>query len=693
MATYCSIETRKRVTGWTNVSGLVWSAPFSLGDVTLPYINYGDAAAKATDGTLSDGTWFHDGQTLYFLSVFNPDSSNVSNFFFPGVTAEFTIYLSDKDYTYQSIPNDSASQVVDWIGGLVDVPQVGNGSTETLYGITPLNIGALRFLDGEGDLLPLLYDCSFSFALTKAWVDSKQVFLGYVNGFSINSENEINFRVSDYMSFFDREYEIANDQFFNTADFPSLDPKASSGNWIKRLVFGMVDGHECVNVDYSATPSVTNNRDWVSHYYNSGDTVGTVSHPVDHLAANGSSITYFTTTPQFNVGDHLELFNNGVYYRAIVISVNRPAKSVVHTAVGARTFTASDTGTRYFIGRVLVFDGTAAWYLRPGQDFTVFTDGTNKVAGFQMADDWETAVGFTDGIFDPVKHKLFVRVYGDKDLDQYDDATTVSALADEGGVRSKAISLLFRTVTDSGFLKSDIATDLWKDVDAYSHSFGFSIPEKASDTKAQTYKYVIESILKSSIWAMGFYESLNTIKLGIFAHRPFLSAGDYEADDTDLNGFSFDIDYADVYSNFILHYFKKETSIGETNPLSHETVDYVEIKISSPVANSLHLVSKTYSTDSLHFDDAEAAIYVQRLAYALGDRRGIYKINLGQEFLDSTALGVSYNLIRERLPGFEYERRTYRTRQTTLIEVQKSTDGVSISLDDQKGIQDNSGNW
>lgn len=687
---FCIIWPRKRLTEFTNVSGSIWSTPFSSAKISAVYDDYNTKLSEASSAALSDGNWYHDGETFYFLNGTDPDS-----FDFPGVTVEFPLYFSNVDVTTYSNPLDSSSEIVDWNGVLVDIPSVQNGFRETLLGVSPLLLGTIRVLNGDRYLNEFLHDCSFNRAICKAWNGSRQVFLGYTKGFSIDENEIISFKTTDFFGFFDRKYDLnfSGTDYFGLSEFPNLEPEAWAPGvipWKKRLVFGMVDGHRAVNIDYNATPAVTNNRDWVTQRYISGNSMGDTLEDLDHTASNTTTRTYFENTPLVNVGDWVILTHNGTDYITEVEVVNRSLKYIEHEPLVGRTFTANDLCARKFVARVVIQDENGSlWFLEPGVHYDTFLDGTKHVAGFTLADDFETALGFTPGTFDPDSHTLLVRVYGDKDLDQYSDSTDVGEIVDNGGNRAQAIQHLFRTIKDAGFPISDIDKTTFADVGGDSHSFGYAIPAAYNDSETQTYRAIIEQICADMLWSLGFQEdsSDNSLKLGLFAYRPFESAGDYDVDDQEFRNVNFSVDYDDVYSDFELLYFTREVQI--------DVSDYHSAIVSavSLPAYNLHFENKKFAKTSMHYDSVESQEHVDRLSYALGERRGLYNLILGSEYLNYVNLGVSYNILRESLPGFTYTPNTEQTRQTRLIEVNKSTESVLVTLDDQKGIQDNSGVW
>lgn len=707
---FCVIRPRKRVTGWTNVSGDVWSSPFTLSEsITRVFSSIGindnfTELTKVSGTPTTDEEYSFDGENILLFSFSDPDSYS-----FPGVTVEFELFLADHDQTLNADPLDTTSEIVDWEGVLVDIPTVQNGNSDALYGVAPLVVGSIKVLNQEGVFNEILNDCSFNNAPCEAWVKDglsiKKVFLGFVTGFTMSDTGTLDFRCADYMSVLDKQYDMEINAGprvtvltnFEEGFFPNAEPNAIDEEWYKRRLFGRVDGHVPVNIDYQETPATNKNRDWVTHFHDDDtEQVATVVQSVNSAGTNTNTLTSIVGTPLFNEGDFVEIVNNSVTYRRTIVDVNRTSNYITHDPIVGRTITGSDTVTRYFVARVDIEDEDGQVFnLEPTRDYTVFVDNTTKTAGFNLVDNFEPNFSFPGGIFNPLVHKIVARVYGSKNLDEYSDATDVGTVSPRGGNRGLAHQHIYRLLVEAGIKPEQIDKTSFETIGADSHSLGFCVPATVNELTTPTYRELIQECLGSMLWTLGFTQVGNDLKIGLSAYQPFVASADYTASSEDIQSFQFEVDYRDVYSDFNLTYAKKEKELS----LFFRDVDLrarqktLTIFANSRMAYELHFVKKTFEKTSLHYSTAEAQTLLDRLVYALGERRGIYRITLGQEFLESTNLGASYDIQREHLPGFTYQRGTDRTRQTSLIEVQKSATGVSISLDDQKGIQDNSGNW
>jgi hypothetical protein len=256
------------------------------------------------------------------------------------------------------------------------------------------------------------------------------------------------------------------------------------------------------------------------------------------------------------------------------------------------------------------------------------------------------------------------------------------------------VSVLANVILDSGFQVADIDKTSFSAVE--NHSIGIAIPREHDITSAETYREVIAEILKSMLWTMAFTDLSNEIKLGLFQVAPFVSAAGTAAKESDHNEFGFKHDYSDIYREVIVTYFKKDQEKPDNAQLG--TSPYTglvngTIIETSDKAKNLHFSSSSIGIEVLQYDAAEAGEIARRFSIALGDRRGLYTISLGANFIGTANVGNYYILHREHLPGFEFVYGTENQRQVIVVEVQKSARGVTLTLEDQKGIQDDSGVW
>jgi len=706
---FCLIRPRIRKTGWTSVSGNIWSTPFDLSEsvsrvFSTDLLDNIIELEEVSTPTVAVGEYHFDGASVFINTLSDPDS-----FTLPGFTIEYGLFFSDHDQTRNSDPLDPTSAVVEWEGVLSDIPSVQNGASDSLYGVSPLVVGSVKVLNQEGFLNEILHGSSFNNAPCCVWVvdgqSIKKIFLGFTNGFTVSDTGVIDFRSADYMSILDKQYDmqvIIQDRVsvvpdFGDLEFPNAEPNALDEAWYKRRLFGRADGHVPVNIDYDETPATNKNRDWVTHFHEDDtEDAGEVQQAQNFGGAFTPTLTSLIGTPLFNEGDFVEIVNDGVTYRRTIVDIDRNANWISHDPILGRTFTVNDTVTRSFIGRVDIEDSNnEVFNLEPGRDYTSFIDNTKKVAGFILTDNFESNFTFPDSIFDHNRHKIVARVYGSKNLDQYSDLADVGEISPRGGNRAFAHQHIYRLLVEAGVSPSDIDASSFETIGDDSHSLGFCVPAAVNDTTTVTYRELIQECLGSMLWTLGFTQVGNDLKIGLSAYQPFVASADYTASSEDIQAFQFEVDYRDVYSDFNLSYSVKEKELS----LFFRDVDLrarqktLLIFGTSRNAYELHFIKKTFEKTSLHYSTAEATVLLNRLIYALGERRGIYRLTLGQEFFESINLGASYDIQREHLPGFIYTRGTDHTRQSSLIEVQKSATSVSISLDDQKGIQDNSGSW
>ena len=699
-----SIHPSRRVTGWVLESAGIYSVSLPYYVIEVRSTRLVNEFDESPDNTPAVNEYYYDAELkkLYVGFGVNPDTNT-----YPGLTVKFQLSLAST-YLVHNIEPVLGGDLVEWLPGLISIPQAQNGSSDYLYGFSPFNESQVRYSNLNGSLSEILHDTSFNLAECRAYtadvLNGKvsnfiQVFLGYTSNFSLDEDGTISISTVDYSKFFEREADFLDQRLdsdyvrFNLTSFPNIEPAAirsgEDNGWFIRDVRGMVDGFRAVNVDYSASPTTSNNRRWITHYHPAGDSVGSIQQFVDHLAANSTTRTYFVLTPQVNVGDWVVIVNNGVTYRTEVEVVNRGLKYIDHEPLGARTFTAADTVDRYYIARVIVEDQDGqSWWLEPGLDYTLISDAGSSSVGFLMANNWEASQGFTYSPFDPSIHKMYVRVYGSKNLQNYTDATPVGEVVDNGGIRAQAVSLLYNEMASAGFFANYIDINSFDTIGANSHALGYAIPSQHDAARLPRYIDIILPILTSMLWRLSFVQSAGSVFLGITELTPFVSSADYDALEEDHYGFSYSHDYTDIYKTVLAEYFIKDQSDSSLTDLL--PTSFIKISLS---ARDLHGATGQYDVSLLQYDGLEADVIAKRYSYALGERRGFYSIKLGQDFLNNTDLGASYQLYRENLPGYNFTFGDQKSRQLSLIEVQKSTNGVTITLEDQKAIQDNSGDW
>lgn len=688
---------RRKLTAWTSMGGVIYRTPFSLGYVTTCWVQYGVNLTEAASAAVAGGEFYHDYENgyLYVGSVVDPTAV--------GRFVEYEVHVSTQYFRGPRDPLDGTSQVVDWQPYLASEPAPQNGSRDNLYGFNPLQQSALNLNNSNGWLNEHLHESSFRLALVKTWLlansnydrgrtfsDIKQTFLGYLGDSMFVQDGIVTLNSGDYFQQLDRQLTMTK---FTTSLAPLCEPQAcnSGAEWLVRRIRGRVERLRPVNVDYDATPATNKNRDWVVMEEDTALDEATYTLVVDHAAANTATKTFFTTTPKMMVGDAFAMTNDGVTRYGHVTSVDYASKWITHDDFSGRSVVSGDTMTRYWVGSITIVreDGQIVQPM-PGRDFT---RGYGSLAslptgtmGFIFADNFEASVSMATPL-DPASDTIYVTAYGPKELPKYSDGTTdVGEVTNYGGADSSPESLTYWLLRQGGIDASLIdEASLQSSGDDNTAPLGLAIPRTHAETSPPTYKDLIQLVLQSALWRLGFVASGNYVKIGVAPTQPFVASADYDVDELDHHAMSYEHDYASVYYNVKVNYNRKDVLLeNEEQVWNGSAVD---------LARDLHLANRTLTLESLHYRSDDSLELADRLAYAVSDRRGIYKFELEQRFIDKTNIGATYDLTREDLPGYALVQGTKRTRQIAAIEIVKSSLGATLVAEDQKGIQDNSGSW
>jgi hypothetical protein len=199
----------------------------------------------------------------------------------------------------------------------------------------------------------------------------------------------------------------------------------------------------------------------------------------------------------------------------------------------------------------------------------------------------------------------------------------------------------------------------------------------------KTYKDIISEIMRTAMLRLGKNTSG---KWSLMQIGPMGSPSKtIEDDEIQMGSVSYTFDYSDVVSDVVVEYAKQD--LGEVVDGGVSTSSS-----SSETAKFLHSQRRQKTVPSLHYDATEAATLAQRYSFALAERRGILTIQTKNRFFD-VLLGDVIRLSRQKIPGYSYAVGTTRTKDFVVIETLKSLNRVTLTLDDQKGIEDNSGSW
>lgn len=670
------MKPRRLITAaWTNVSGNIYRQSFTLGQV-VALLDDGVARTEAASSSVGANEWFYDVDTsMLFINIGGDPAMSE-------VIVTYEIYFGTFDAHWYRDPLDDESRVVYYEPLVTKSPQITNSTSNLLFGFMPTFAGSITISNATKLLQEHVYASSFNYAdiliyhyLDELTVDNtKLVLRGFCRDIE-STDNDVTFSILDATSFFETQYRNpVGPSFYSTSMFPSLDPQYQARPL--RRVFGVVEGFVPVNIDYVATGGVSSdNRRWVC--LPDDTNTGTVSTTVKASPASTTTRTYLTSVTGFRVGDSWWNRTSTAKYGKISVV---GADYIEHDALGVAC-SSGDTIERSFVGIIHIRQSNVIYELWYGRDYQEYIDSTNHVIGFDL-----------DSIIPPANELspsdliVYCRIYGHPLAETISAAPFGAVSTTTGNDTNSAVILYHLLKTCLGLTEAQLNTDSFSDVEALlTDEIGFAVPKNSTED-FPTYKDLIIEICQSSLLKF-FLDFDNTWKVAQTGPLGAVTKT-IEDDEILIDSFLYTINYQEILSLVLVDYAHRQVSaLGEPSGLGVSTVT-----ATSTIAENLHNVSKQKSFKSLHFVEADAQTLADRLSFYFGDRRGVCRINTKNRFFD-TDLDHVINVTRSRLPGFEFDTDTDRDREFAVESTQKSLNGVLIDLDDQKGIQDNEGDW
>lgn len=684
--------------GWSNPSGTLYTQTFSLGEIM---VLADDGTTKTKASSVSDvgtgGDWFHDttDNVLYFDDGADPASADI--------VVTYDIYLGTFDAHFFQDPLDNTSRVVYYEPLITQSPQISASSTEDLFGFLPTISASIAISNTTQFLQEHVYESSFHNAEIKVYhyldeltvANTKLVTSGFCSNVAYR-ERETSIEVFDNRALFDQEFRHVDGlNFFASGTLSGLDPDFE-GRPVRRI-FGVVDKMIPVNVDFNAdAPSTTNNRDWV--VMNPHDNLASLTGTVPASPSSTTTRTYIDDANGFKVGDQVWL-DKATDEWPIVTAVNTSGDNYIeHAALSSGAASASDTAKRSFVESVYISrDGFSPLRLKFGRDYIEYTDVTNKLSGFTLSDNFESTYYASSGqMFNNSGSNstsfipgdlIYCRVYGPTNQETLSASSFGSDSPNTGGL-AQAIVIIYSLLKNNvGLTESQIDTATFTSLQAsITDEIGFSIPADSSKDFPQ-YREVLTNIFQSLLLKFlidddGKYSIVQTGPVGSVDKT-------IEDDEILLNSFEYRFDYKDIVSDVIVEYEPKEVNSKGKETLQ---LSYSKVTSTSNIATRLHDVTRQRTFKSLHFTESEAQTLADRLKYALGERNGRLKFRTKNRFFD-TELNDVVRVSRARMPGFAYASTTNRDRDGAVVASFKNLQQIEIELDDQKGIEDNSGSW
>lgn len=680
---------------WTLVSGTKYKQSFSFGEI-VALSDDGTSQTQASSSSLSDGIWYHDTSDdfLYIDIGSNPALSDI--------VYTYELYFGTFDAHFYRDPLDNSTRVVYFEPLITKSPQISQSSTDDLFGVLPTVTTSITISNTTQFIQEHVYESSFNNAEIKIYhyldeltvANTKLVAKGFCGNVNYR-ENETSIEVFDNRALFEKEFRHnIGLSFFATSALAGLDPDFE-GKPIRK-VYGVVDKFIPVNIDYNASnASSTNNRDWICT--NPHNNLGSITATVPASPSSTVTRTYLASANGIVVGDSVKLnFTSGTYYR-IVTAVNKTGSHYIEHATvgGANQAQTNDTVYRSFISKVTILrNGFAPLVLLYGQDYTEYTDSTNKLCGFTLVDNFEASYSGSGEIFQSNSNSpylqttdvVFCRIYGHTNQETL-SASPFGSNSTTTGTLTQAIVILYSLLKNNLSLsESQIDTGTFTTLQStVTDEIGFAIPRKNGEDFPR-YKEIISDILQT-ILIKFLIDDDNLYSLSVTAPMGAYTKS-IEDDEILSDSFEYLFDYKDIISDVIVEYEPKE--ISATNQSGN--VFYSKVTSTSNLATRLHDVTKQKSFQSLHFIESEAQTLADHLAFALGDRRGRIKFKTKNRFFDSQINDV-VRISRDRQPGFSFVDGTNQNRDGVIVSAFKGLNEIVIEIDDQKGIEDNSGSW
>lgn len=682
------LNPRRIENGWSAVPATsYYEVDFDFGTVTKVEANGVELTEVANEAAISADTWYYAQETgiLYARTASGTPLSNI-------MVVTYEIYLATVDAHWHRVATDDTTTEVYYEPLITRSPVVNQQMTDSLTGYIPSSTGALSISNLTSFMNKHVYDSSFNKTEIKMYhyldkLEIENVKL-VIDGITTNvswTDRQVDIQIQDRLDIFSDQLTsvgfLNNTAFLTTTLFSDLDPDAD-GRPI-RLVYGIKEKLVGTNIDYNATaPTTSNNRNWVISGNQFNTQPDAVSETVPASPTSTATRTYVPDADAFKTGD--TVWKDAVasttdeYFE--ITNVDYASNYIEHAAIGDPA-QSTDLIKRGGFGNVKVIVDGVQYTTLFQRDWTSFSDGFTGTHQIRFTSSMESNVGIST--IDPTNIIVFARAYGGS----FGSSIGLPAVEENGGATQNIVGVLYNLLSSNlGIPDAEInLTEFTSVAASVTDKIGVAIPERFDDTSFPTAREVVAQILQTGLLRL-FLDDDN--KWSINQLGPVGSSDKTIEDDEILNTSArYQFDYKDVYSEVVVRYNSREVTqfkqIGES---------ISSVTSTSSTASYLHKAARRLNMVSYHINAADAQTLADRLKYALGDRRGLITINTKNRFFN-TELDDVITVTRENLPGFEYAEGVDRSRDFVVNSTNKSLNQITITIDDQKGIEDNSGSW
>lgn len=688
---------RRRVmhTDFTAASSSVYESYFPYGPVTALSVSSNSGYLSSTTTALSAGQFNYDLNTnkLYLRKL--DSSAPAGNDF---VACQFEIYLATKEIILPRVVTSAITDASNFQGLISKAPDIRKSTQDTVFGFNPIETTSITCINDESYWQNFIYDSSFYRVPISVYhilgdmtvtTNAAQVMVGSMFNLSIDDTN-ITFQIQDKINSLDQQVHNPNTDYYQSGHFTKLDPTYNFGT--VRTVYGSVKGFVPVNLAYKTdAPAFTDNRDWACVTGNitklSALFTSKTSNTIFGVA---SSIAY-----KLSVGDTVWVAGSAAYSNKI---------NSISSATNEITFDLAmplaGTGTpleKHFVRDVYMVQAGKRYDMKMGRDYFAL-NFADQSTGFRLNSSAELNVGAT--VFDPSNDYIFCDIVGyDKDFLR-DGPMPFGENKSGQDYISNGVVLLYQFMSEH----CGISLNTQSFIDAYAlvkDDLAICLPDNAGDglpNRLEVIKKICQSLLLKAYFNEGGVFSIKRI-------APVAGSGLIMLDSNDIqaNSFNYALEYGDLSSTTVrsdlreLFLGSPDTAVsGSTTRTEFVRSDgwhqLNAINQASSTYMYLHQGNKILEVNTYHDTQSQFDLYVNRLKSIVGDRSGKMKIRT-KNVLFGTNLNDAIGVSRERLLGFSYVSGSSNARTFNVTEIEKNFGDVSVTLDDQKGIQDNSGGF
>ena len=663
---------RVNIETWTLVSGSIYKVPFAFGHV-INMTEDGTALTEGSSISVSFGEWYYDfdNEELY-VSTNTPNSQTF--------VITYELYFTNNIGTHwHRIPTDTTTRQVYYEPLIITPPTFKGTLNNAIFGFLPSQTSSVTIGNPDHILEQHFYAGSMNRREIDVYhwlsddldTDNIKKLITGLGGNISYSLPQVTINLVDRVDLFDDEWRNASKNFYNTTDFPNIDP-SFIGNPI-RYVAGRIDDIKFVNVDYvEDNPTTSDNRDWVARV----GALNQVQQTVPGSPSSTTTRTYLSSVDGLNVGDSVRINKTTDEYVVITV-VNRTSAPyyIEHATLASGAAAGSDTVDRGTISYVNIrqqsIDYTAL-YIRDYTESVVngcvqitFTSSVEANLSINTLSASENVSG---------------RVYGETNGSTIGGSPLGSNNAKYEALTDPVVIMYEILKTNVGIPEANINTSSFQTLQGLigDEDIGFALPQTVNKNYPK-YKTVLTDIMRSNLIKL-FLDEDN--KWSVDRIAPISTEDkDIEEDEVLEGSISYKLEYKDMLSDVIVAYAFKELD----DKSDKETYHYDN-------AEWLYSVKKQKTFNTYLLESTDAQDLARRLGFIYGERKGTFKISAKNRFFD-TKISDKIEVNLDKHLGFEYINGTLRARTYDVLSVDKGLRRVNITLNDQKGIEDNSGSY